>query len=381
MTFTGNNWKVLAVLCKDYWMQTHLIPTLQQFYASVEVFFYRGMAHWNDPVWIEQRAAEATRLVTRVRELKATAGIDAVFMIAYDDFLSPAAARRIRDLGVHLIDYNVDMSTQWYRCLRIAPLCSVVGAGSLDHMESLERSGAFVAYAPMAANTDHFRPLSLTKQFDVAFCGGYTPSRADAVAAATDVSSSVAVCGSGWTPTAPESRVQRPHWRKYVNDAAYIYPRWRAEGRAMFRTSDWGKRVYDKGDRLSGARYLGTPADIVNIINETRIVIGVNQRWGSINSQKGYLCPRLRDFEVPACGAMYLAQWHRELPLYFRVGQEIDTWFTLDELRYKIDYYLSHAQEREAIARAGRERVVSSHQWQSRFAVLTECALRPGAVR
>jgi spore maturation protein CgeB len=62
----------------------------------------------------------------------------------------------------------------------------------------------------------------------------------------------------------------------------------------------------------------------------------------------------MRTFEIPGCGGFMLHERSSELPGLFRPGIECDDFGTADELRRKIDYYLSHAEERARIASAGR---------------------------
>ena len=76
---------------------------------------------------------------------------------------------------------------------------------------------------------------------------------------------------------------------------------------------------------------------------------------------------RLRDFEVPACGATYLAQRYPELDVLFQEGRDIEGWSTLEELQYKITYYLNHEAEANALALNAREKVLRDHTWKHRF--------------
>jgi len=364
---------VLAVICNDYWMKLHLVPTLKATFKTVETFFYQGMARWYDPAWVADRPSEMRRLLTLVRSLKSAGKLDLIFMVVYDDFLFPETAAAIKKLGIRMINYHVDMPTQWYRCIRIAPYLDLIGVSHLDHFYDLTRYGARLLFNPMAANTEHFRPHDTEKQYDVLFLGSYTPPRADALAAAVDVTGSVYVAGRGWQENPPNPAAALPRrtsWKKYVHDSPYLIPRLRAEGLRMFATRDVGHRTYPKRGWAGGARYLGHPEDIVEAISKARIILGVNQRWGSIGSKDGCVNSRLRDFEAPACGSMYLAQRYPELSLYYKEDQQIAAWSTLDELRTKLEYYLRHAEERQAIAAAGRERVVRSHQWEHRYRAL-----------
>lgn len=372
---------VLAVVCPHYWMEKHLVPTLKETFRNVEIFYYEGMARWDDPAWVAARPAEMKRLLAAVQSLKSAGKLDLLFMVVYDDFLFPETAAAIRKMGVRMINYHVDMPTQWYRCIRIAPYLDLMGVSHLSHFDDLEKWGARLLFAPMAANTDHFLPLPVQKEYDVLFVGGYTPPRADALAAAKDVTNSIYVLGTGWDKELGASKNidsrKSAHWEKYVHDLPYLWPRVRADGLKLFAARDLGKRMYPKGGRTGGAICLGYQTDIVETICKARIVLGINQRWGSLGSKNGRVDSRLRDFEVPACGSLYLVQRYDELSKHYREDQEVAAWSTLDELRAQLNDLLTREKRREAIAQAGRQRVLKSHQWKHRYLSMYEYLENP----
>ncbi len=67
-----------------------------------------------------------------------------------------------------------------------------------------------------------------------------------------------------------------------------------------------------------------------------------------------------RMFEVPACGAFMLTERSREVFKFFKEGKEIECFDGFEELREKVDYYLSHDAERNKMAKEGYHRVTSS---------------------
>lgn len=355
-------------------MKCHLVPTLQVTFQSVETFFYEGMGRWSDPGWVARRPQEMRRLMAAVRALRSVDRLHLIFMVAYDDFLFPSAAAEISRLGIRMINYHADMDSQWYRCIRTAPFFDLIGVATKHHFRDLERYGGKLLHVPMAANTDHFRPLNLPKEHDVLFVGTYSPPRADVLAAATDVAGSVCVAGNGWNPTSetPAPSTRRVHWKKYFHDLPYILPRLRAEGWGLLSTRNVGVRTYDKGGRTGGAVSLGRPDEIMPLLNKAKIVLGISQRHDSLGGERGLTKSCLRDFEAPACGVFYLVQRYPELAMHYVEDKEVVAWSTLDELRTKIRYYLTHEGERQAIAAAGRERVLRTHQWQQRYRALVD---------
>ncbi len=64
---------------------------------------------------------------------------------------------------------------------------------------------------------------------------------------------------------------------------------------------------------------------------------------------------------MPGAGGFLLSEESESLAQYFRIGAEMITYRDDDELAEKIRYFLNHPDERDAIARAGHQRVRREH--------------------
>lgn len=73
-----------------------------------------------------------------------------------------------------------------------------------------------------------------------------------------------------------------------------------------------------------------------------------------------------RIFDVPASGAFVLTDWRPQMEALFDPG-EMACYHDKEEIPHLVRHYLSHPREREAVADAGRRRVLRCHTWAHRL--------------
>jgi len=109
--------------------------------------------------------------------------------------------------------------------------------------------------------------------------------------------------------------------------------------------------------------YLTHFAKVVQVFNQSQICLNISNPWhfGTMPQIKG------RHFEIPQTGQFQLTTPADDLESYFVPDEEIVIVRSQEEMIQKIKYYLAHIEEREAIAEAGRRRMLKDHQWKNRF--------------
>lgn len=75
-----------------------------------------------------------------------------------------------------------------------------------------------------------------------------------------------------------------------------------------------------------------------------------------------------RIWDVLACGGFLLTNYQAEIPDYFEIGKDLETYESMEELEEKVRYYLSHEEERMEIAISGYEKVAAHHSYEMRLA-------------
>lgn len=103
--------------------------------------------------------------------------------------------------------------------------------------------------------------------------------------------------------------------------------------------------------------------DIPKVFAQSKIILGV----GTIRYTKDFYALKMRDFDGPMSGSMYLTHDNKDLYDLYRVGEEIVTYKTVEECVEKAEYYCRNDDEREMIAAKGRCRSEKDHTWAQRF--------------
>ena len=75
----------------------------------------------------------------------------------------------------------------------------------------------------------------------------------------------------------------------------------------------------------------------------------------------------LRAMDIMGCGGFLMTNYQEEISDYFEIGNDLETYTSLEELVDKCGYYLEHDDIRQKIARNGYEKVKSEHNYMSRI--------------
>lgn len=262
--------------------------------------------------WLERTvlSRKVLRTVARTRP-------DVFFIYGSNWILSPATLDRIRALGATIAIWEGNLSILDPDRSACLPKYDVFFTGDSYLVPLLSRVAQMrhVHLIGEKAAPDFFRPYDLTEDergefaADVSFFGSSYPDRNRFFERLADLGTEVRLWGKGWessprlAPFAVERRVDTVH----------------------------KSRIYG--------------ASTINLDLHAG-----HQQINGISS---------RVFEVLCCGGFALTEYRKDIERFFDVGREIDVFSSPEEAREKIDHYLSHPEERQKMARLGRDKVVS----------------------
>lgn len=103
--------------------------------------------------------------------------------------------------------------------------------------------------------------------------------------------------------------------------------------------------------------------ELHTLLDSSKIVLNIT-RTDFFGAETGV---NLRIFEALAAGCFVLTDHCDEIAELFRVGEEIETFRSSDELASKVEYYLAHEAQRVEIARNGQQAFARKHSWETRI--------------
>ena len=103
--------------------------------------------------------------------------------------------------------------------------------------------------------------------------------------------------------------------------------------------------------------------ELYRLLGNTKILLNIT-RSDFFGAETGV---NLRIFEALAGGSFLLTDHCDEIAELFKVGEEIETYRSSGELVEKVAYYLSHEEQRRAIAEKGHAAFLQKHTWQARI--------------
>jgi len=168
-------------------------------------------------------------------------------------------------------------------------------------------------------------------------------------------------CNSIYLPEASDSELFSPSNKPKLYDVIFVGKAYGIRSKIIDKIEKSGIHVECFGSDWPNGRI--STEKMAEHFARSRIVLGV----GTIGHCSDFYSLKMRDFDGPMSGSLYIT--HDNIDLYdlYDIGKEIITYQTPEECSEKINYYLKHQDEAAIIAKAGRKRAVRDHTWEKRF--------------
>jgi spore maturation protein CgeB len=272
----------------------------------------------------ERRRANSERLLELFADLKVEGKTPQVLIAqTWAGYVDPKVLGRIRDkYSAYIVNIGMDdrhqywgrkVDGEWWGTRGLIPYIDLALTAAPECVEWYRKEGCPALFFPEASDPDIFYPMpELPKIHDVSFIGGRYGIREKIVDSLRRAGIRVTAYGSGW-----------------------------------------------EGGRLE-------TNEVPRLFAQSKIVLGI----GTIGHCEDFYALKMRDFDGPMSGSLYLTHDNPDVRLLYMVGDEIVTYRSIEDCIDKAKWLLSHDEERERIAMAGRARASVDHTWHKRFSDL-----------
>jgi hypothetical protein len=177
-------------------------------------------------------------------------------------------------------------------------------------------------------------------------------------------------CPAVFLPEASDPAIFRPMPElPKVHDVTFIGGRYGIRDTLVRSLRDAGVKVTAYGQGWEGGRL--PTEEVPRVLAQSRIILGA----GTVGYCEDFYALKLRDFDAPMSGSFYLTHANPDLERLYRLGEEIETFRSIEECVRKCMWFLERTEEREAIAQRGRARALAEHTWEGRFRGLLDRCL------
>jgi len=220
-----------------------------------------------------------------------------------------------------------------------------------------EQTGRKYYLIPQAANKRwHFPTKPVEKyQYDILFIGAYLPKKKKMF-----------------------KEILLPLTKKYK--VGIFGPYWTLKDNTLRAIQKFCRTIKFKGgaDFINEIRFrtvIPSPKEQNKLYSSSKICLNFHEREAD-GSQPHYILTQ-RTFLIPACGGFEICDYVPALRKYFDedevvMAKDKDDWFK------KIEYYLSHEEERKKIQEKGTKRALKDHTYHNRVKQVIDLAKRLG---
>ncbi len=315
-----------------------------------------------------QLAAQFTqRLVDTFRREHAKQPFDLIFAYLLDAMMDPQGISELKRAGVPICNFSCNNAHQFDLVERYAHLYDYNLHAEKDSGPKFRAAGANPVWWPMASNPKYFRPIEAPKDIAASFVGVNYGVRARIALHLLDAGVDLQLYGPGWrwgakTPLRSSAKRLLYLTKTALSVDSAGQTRWSA----ALAEQDLRRRL----GKLYAANLHEPVSDeeLIALYSRSRLSLGILEVYDGHDASKRIVRPiRLREFEAPMCGALYLTGYTPELALCFEPDREMLVYRDFDELIEKAHFYTRHPEAGEEIRLAGLRRALADHTYQKRF--------------
>jgi spore maturation protein CgeB len=321
------------------------------------------------------------RILDEVKAAHAARPVDLFLSYFYNAHFDPAGFSDIHRLGIPTVNFYCNSIHQFELVAAVAAKVQFAWHAEKHARTSYLKVGANPIWVQMGADPEVCRPeAGVIREPKACFVGQRYADRDRWMAELIRSGIPVDIYGSGWrvdsttatNGSADASSRLRQVGRQANSYLAVVGQNLRRDGLVGGLWRTWKQILYLRETRrlapLLVPHAMGPATQITTTFARYQVVLNFSNVWAD-GRPGATLIPhvRLRDFEAPMCRACLLTGHTDEIEEFYKIGAEIDTYRTREELVEKLRYYLAHPEAAERMREAGYQRARRDHTWECRF--------------
>lgn len=313
------------------------------------------------------------RILDEIKSIHTKRPLDLVLTYFYNSHFDPAGFDEIHRLGVPTINFYCNSMYQFELVAAIAAKVQFSWHAEKDAREKYLKVGANPVWVQMGADPYIYRPVPAIRESKAVFVGQKYADRDRFAASLVRAGVPVHLYGTGWGTTTNDrsnmEEIPRGSFNSYVEAINGNIHRHGLVG-GLART--WRQYCYRRESRALRSVYSPSARGFATTVAETfgryEVVLNFSNVWAD-GRPGSDLIPhvRLRDFEAPMCKTCFLTGHTDEIGEFYKIGEEIDTYASPEELVDKTRFYLARPDSAEKLREAGYQRALRDHTWDRRF--------------
>ena len=339
---------------KHEWIEANKVD-----WAEGLVYFNEDdLKKWRDRTWNLTLSA-----IKRQHQIKP---IDLFLSYLFPKQVEPSIIQDIQALGIPCVNFFCDNVRNFKQIPKEFHCFDLHWVPEFKALKMYQQAGLNYIYAPMPVwIAPEYRHSNHPENYGISFIGSRDIQRERLFAEAIKSGIHLEIRGAGWIsnyteniqgcPKLSQNILQKINNQKQIigNDSLMF---WLRKIKSKFVT-----KIPDEVF-ISSVKEKPNFNEYIKITQQSQITLGVN-RYPSFhypfNQPDTY--SRMRDIEAPMLGACYLTEWTEGLEDLYELGEEIETYTSIEEMKEKIYYLIASSQKRRTMRAKAQIRALEKH--------------------
>ena len=331
-----------------------------------EVDWAKGLVYFNEDDLKKWRDRTWNLTLSAIKRQHQIKPIDLFLSYLFPKQVEPSIIQDIQALGIPCVNFFCDNVRNFKQIPKEFHCFDLHWVPEFKALKMYQQAGLNYIYAPMPVwIAPEYRHSNHPENYEISFIGSRDIQRERLFAEAIKSGINLEIRGAGWIsnyteniqgcPKLSQNILQKINNQKQIigNDGLMFWLR-KIESKFVTKIPD---EVF-----ISSVKEKPNFDEYIKITQQSQITLGVN-RYPSFhypfNQPDTY--SRMRDIEAPMLGACYLTEWTEGLEDLYELGEEIETYTSVEEMKEKIHYLIASSQKRRTMRAKAQIKALEKH--------------------